>query len=66
MIDHRRAVANELLQHLVNELFAFQVDLAGGLVQDQDGRIAQDGPRQRDSLPLSARQPTASLADHVW
>ena len=43
--DERRAVANEGLQDVVDDLFAFQVDLTGRFVKDEDARITQDGPR---------------------
>ena len=53
---------DELFQHLLNGLFAFQVHLAGGLVQDQDRRIAEYGPGKCDPLPLPARKPIAQCA----
>ena len=62
--DDRRPAAGELLQHLMNKLLAFQVDLAGRLVENQDGRVAEDCPGQGDPLPLAAREPIAELADH--
>ena len=58
----RGAVAGELFQDLLDGLLALQIDLAGGLVEDQDGRIAEDGPRQGDALPLSAGEPAAQRA----
>ena len=51
-------------KHLLDGLLAFQVDLAGGLVEDQDGRVAEDGPGQGDPLPLAAGEPAAERADH--
>ena len=59
----RRAVAGERLQHLLDRLLAFQVDLAGGLVEDQDRRVAEDRPGQGDPLPLAAGEPAAERAD---
>ena len=47
-------MADELFEHFVDQLLAFDVDLAGRLVEDQNGRVAQDGPGQRDPLSLSA------------
>ena len=34
------AVAYELLQNLLDQTLAFQVDLAGSLVEDKNGRVA--------------------------
>ena len=57
--EHRRAVAGELFEHFVNQLLALEVDLAGGLVEDQNGRVAQDGPRNaiRCRWPPDSRPP---------
>ena len=62
--DDRRAVAGEMFQHSVDQLFALQIDLAGGFVQDQDRRIAQDGPGQamRWRWPPEACLPGPDLA----
>ena len=57
--DDRGAVADEGLQHLLDRLLALQVDLAGGLVEDEDGRVAEDRPGQGDALPLPAGEPAA-------
>ena len=49
--DHERsAVARELLEHVEDELFAFDVDLAGRFVEEQDLGVAEDGPGERDAL----------------
>ena len=53
-----------VLQHLLDRLLALQVDLAGGLVEDQDGRVAEDRPGQGDSLPLAAGEPAAQRPGH--
>lgn len=43
MSNHQgRAAANELLERFVNELFTFEVDLAGGFVEDQEFWIPED------------------------
>ena len=52
----------ELLQDLLDGLLALQIDLAGGFVEDQDGRIAEDGPGQGDALPLAAGKAIAQRA----
>ncbi len=45
-------------------LLAFQIDLAGGFVEDQNRRIAQDRPSKRNPLPLAAREAVAAGSDH--
>ena len=62
--DDRGPVTRKLFQHLVDQLLALQIDLAGRFVQDQNRRIAQDGPGQRDALALSAGE-FASLGTDV-
>jgi hypothetical protein len=52
------------LEHAMNHLLAFEIDLARGLVENQNCRIAQDGPSQRDALALAAGKFAAALADH--
>ena len=42
---------------------AGQVDLAGGLVQEQQGAVGEEGAGERDPLRLPARQPQPVLAD---
>ena len=39
------------------------VDRAGGVVEDEDARVEQDGPGQRDPLTLAAREGQPALAD---
>ncbi len=53
-----------MLEHLLDDLFAFQVDLAGGLVENQERWIAEDGAGQRDPLTLPPRKQTTPRADH--
>ena len=62
--DDRGPVARELFQHFVDQLLALQIDLAGSFVQDQDRRIAQDGPGQRDPLALATGE-LASLGTDI-
>jgi hypothetical protein len=39
----------------LNDLLALTVERAGGLIQQQNRRILEYRPRDRDALPLSAR-----------
>src|SRR5437867_130212 len=43
---------------------AFDIEARRRLVQDQDRRVADDGPCQGDPLFLPAREGTATLGDH--
>ena len=60
----------EVGQRVVDQPLAFDVDLAGGLVQNQDFGVAQKRPGQGDPLPLAAAEPLAVGADDrliaVW
>src|SRR6266567_6795985 len=51
-----------LYEVLLNEIFRETVERAGRLVQDQDGRIPQQGSGQRNALHLSSRKRDAARA----
>ena len=55
--------SRELAKRLLNRLFRLGVDAAGRLVENQDLRIVEQRPRDRNPLPLSARQPFAAFTD---
>ena len=57
------AAPGELLDRLADQGLVLDVDGAGGLVEDQDGRVAEHGPGQGDPLPLAAGEAVAALAD---
>ena len=64
MGDHdRRLALHQPVQRVEDELLAFRVQARGGLVQDQDRQVADQGARDGDALLLSARQRDAALAD---
>ena len=52
--EEDRAALHELPQDLVDVGLARGVDGAGELVEDQDARVAEDGPREGDLLFLAA------------
>jgi hypothetical protein len=63
--DHqRRPVQGQARQRLLDQTLGLGVDRRGRLVQDQDRRVLQERPRDREPLLLAARQPHAPLADH--
>ena len=49
-------------QALLHQDLGFDVERAGGLVEQQDGRALQDRARDRDALALAAGKPHAPLA----
>ena len=52
--DHDGTAADEFFQDFLDQLLALQIDLAGGLIEDQDGRIAENRAGQGNPLPLPA------------
>ena len=62
--DHDRCPsAHQTVERLLDEKFAFVVERARGLVEQQDARVAEDRAGDRDPLALSHREPDAPLAD---
>ena len=47
----------------LDQALGLGVERRGRLVEDQDRRILEDRARDRDPLPLAARQTDAALAD---
>ena len=62
--EDRRAVLHHLAQRRVDLLLDARVDRRCRVVEHQDPRVGEDRPRDRDALPLPARQREAALADH--
>ena len=61
--DERGFIAQEVAQRGVQAVFRLRVQGRGGLVEDDNGRLAEHHARDRQPLPLPARQPDA-LAAH--
>src|SRR5829696_1840665 len=51
-------------QGLLDVDLGLGVEVGGGLVEDDDGRVGQQQPGDGQALLLPARQPVAALADH--
>ncbi len=62
--DQRGPALHQLPQRLLHEGLALGVQRAGRLVEEQDGRVAQDRPGQCDPLTLPAREFDAAFPDH--
>jgi hypothetical protein len=56
---------HQALQRILHQPLAFGIQRAGGLVEQQDRRIAQNGAGNGDALALAARQARAVLARNV-
>ncbi len=69
IVLRRWAITNEVRpshqgrQGRLDQAFALAVEVAGRLVEDEDRRVGQDGPGDRQPLPLAAAEPDPSLAD---
>ena len=62
--DHQhRPLRHEPVDRLLHQPLGLGVERAGGLVEDEDRRVAEERPRDGDPLPLSAREPGAALAE---
>lgn len=59
--DHRLA-PRQLGDRRLDQVFVFRIDACGGLVQDDNGGVLQDGPRNGDPLLLAARKGGPALA----
>ena len=63
--DHDRGPTHhQLFQRVLYQGFGSRVEMRGRLVEDQHRRVLQDHPRNRQALPLAARQSVASLPHH--
>ena len=62
---HQRAAAfHQALHGLLDQHLAFAVQAGRGLIQDQDGRVREEGASDRHALALAAGQLHAALAHH--
>ena len=52
----RGAPGHQPLHRLLNQPFRFGIEARGGLVEDQDRSVGQEGAGQRDPLAFAARE----------
>ena len=65
MRNHKtRAATHQATQTLLNQLLTVRIQIAGGLVQDQQTRISENSASNCQTLPLSTTQPHTALANH--
>src|SRR5579871_3330382 len=56
---------HQFIEGILDEALAFGVQRAGGLVQDEDGGVAQDGAGDGEALFLAAGEHDALFTDAV-
>src|ERR1700722_2512524 len=61
--DQRSAAAHQPFESLQNQALALRIERTGGFVQNQDGRVAQNGAGDGHALALTAGQLDAAFAD---
>ncbi len=59
--DHRCTPFHQDVESLLDQTLAFRIERAGGLIQNQDGGIAEDRPCDGNALSLSARELDAAF-----
>ena len=59
----RRPAPDQVVERLLDLPLGLGVDRRGRLVEDQDRRVDQECPGDRDPLPLAAGERLAALAD---
>ena len=57
-----RAIGDQAIQGLLDLVLGLRVDAAGRLVEDQDARVVEDRPGNRDSLTLAPAERMPPLA----
>ena len=61
--DEPGGAAEDPAQRLLDELLGVHVERGEGVVEDEDPWLGEDGPGQRETLPLAAREGVPLLAD---
>src|SRR5262252_7667318 len=62
--DKSRAAFHEIGEAALNHSFRLRVKRVGGFIENEDAWIGQDGPGDRNSLPLAAGELDSTLADN--
>ena len=62
--DEGRPALHQVGEGLLHQPLGLGVERGGGLVEDEDGRVLEQGARDGDALPLPAGEPAPPLADH--
>ena len=62
--DEAGAVFGDLVERVLDLFFGVAVERAGGFVEDENGRVLENGTGDRHSLLLAAGKFQPALADH--
>src|SRR5579883_1559589 len=62
--DERSPPVEELFQRFLNQPLGSRIHRRGSLIQNQNPRVGQGGPGNRQQLTLALAQATAPLAEH--
>src|SRR5205814_7240768 len=62
--DEARSSGHEMAKTFLDESLTVSIEIARGFVENEHLGIGQDGAGDRQSLPLTAAQSHAALADH--
>src|SRR5476649_1974445 len=62
--DEDGAAGKQAVDCLLHESFRFGVERRRRLVENENRRVGEKGPRDREALPLTTRQPRAALAEY--
>ena len=60
---YRRTGLHQTFESILYQSLALRVEGRGGFVEDEDGRVLQDGTGNADALALSAAEASAAVAD---
>ena len=61
--NERGTSGHEPIDRVLNDCFVLGIDRGQRLVENENRRVAKERPRDRQPLPLAARQPQSALAD---
>ena len=61
--DHKcRAALHQITQPFLNQRFGFRIEAGSGFIEDEDARVGQNRPSDRDALLLPPGKLHSSLA----
>ena len=63
--QHYGRSRGQIRQHVGDPLLGHRIQRAGPFIQDEHGRLAVQGSRERKPLTLTAAQSRAALAQHL-
>ena len=62
--DNQRLSRHQLTDSLLDQRLVLGIGIGGRLVQNDDGRLLEHGPRNGDALPLSAGEAVPGITGH--